>query len=136
MFYERLLYHFDSELQGLLDYLDIRLGENDRQAIKKEVSVSSMRKSDPFHVYKGIYGGWLQVLTKKQKKEILKIAGPLIDFLNYSTNGKIDFRHSLNRIPAVPKNINDKQIRRILSRSNRPTLFETAEWFHKIATLK
>jgi|GEM_PF-4465458 len=47
-----------------------------------------------------------------------------MDFLNYSTNGKIDLPHSTNGMPAVPENINEKQIRRILSRSNWPTLFE------------
>lgn len=127
IFYERLLFDFDRELQGLLDYLNIQLGENDKKAIKEEVSFSSMQREYSDHLRKGTYGQWLQILTTKQKKEILRITGPLIQLLNYSTNRK-------GGLPAVPKEINDKEIGKMISRSNWPTIREATDRFYKIAT--
>ena len=136
VFYERLLYDFDSELQRLLNYFDINLNENDRQIIKENVSFSSMKTENPHHLYSGTYGQWLRILTDKQKKEVLRIAKPMIDLLHYSTSEKNTLSYDSNKVPSLPNDINETQIRKILFRSNRPTFSEVAERLHKWAVFK
>lgn len=134
IFYERLLYEFDSELKRLLEYLKINLNENEVQAIKHEVSFASMQKRNPDHLTKGAYGQWLEALTNKQKNEILNIAGPLLHLLNYPEDDKDALQMISKKLPSLPHSAPEKQIAKLMYRSSRPTFSEMTERLYKMTT--
>lgn len=86
VFYERLLHSFDSELSNLLDFLGLELGSDAINDIKAEVDFSTMKRENPRHVRKGLSGEWARVLTDRQKRQSLRIAGSMLELLNYSVN--------------------------------------------------
>ena len=67
VFYERLLYDFDHELEKILEYLEVDLDEKARGEIKEKVSVNNMKKDSPNHIRKGKSGQWLDIYTDAQK---------------------------------------------------------------------
>ena len=83
VFYERLLLNFSSELDRLLDYLEIPLSQKQRRAVENAVTFESMKEEDPEHVQKGKAGKWHQRMTEAQKHRSMSIVGPLLEKLNY-----------------------------------------------------
>ena len=79
----------------------------------------TMKKHSPNHLRKGKSGEWANVLTKRQKRTIHKIAGSLLKFLNYPDEDC----YVPEFLPSLPKNIKVKDIEKILNDSNRAVVF-------------
>lgn len=82
-FYENWLDDFKGELRALMDYLGLRLPEEEKADLEKALSFETLKKTNPNHLRKGKAGDWLDVLTEEQVARAETLAGPLIDFLNY-----------------------------------------------------
>jgi aryl sulfotransferase len=107
VFYERLLQSFDSEFQSLMEYLEINLPPKQVEALKQAVQFSAMKKRSPQHVRKGQAGQWSQVLTAAQKRQVAKMASPLLALLNYP----IDESEIGKRLPEIPADLEPGQVR-------------------------
>ncbi len=107
IFYERLLQSFDLEFQALTDYLEISLPAQQAQALKQAVEFSSMKKKSPQHVRKGQAGQWVEVLTAAQKRQVAKMASPLLALLNYP----IDKSGIGEGLPKLPARLEPEQVR-------------------------
>jgi len=106
IFYERLLYDFKSEINRLNDYLGFVLTSKQMNHLQEVVSLSSMKDKNPNHVQKGKAYGWIDILSLQQKEQIIRIAGPMLDILNYPTGNQ---SNSL-RIPYLDSRINISDI--------------------------
>lgn len=82
-FYENWLDDFKGELRALMDYLGLRLPEEEKADLEKALSFETLKKTNPNHLRKGKAGDWLDVLTEEQVARAETLAGPLMDFLNY-----------------------------------------------------
>lgn len=82
-FYEGFLLDFQQELGRLLDYLEVRLSEQEREELQQAMSFATMKSKNPKHLKKGQSGYWMDQLTEKQAEQADIIAGPLIRFLGY-----------------------------------------------------
>ncbi|MBK6265582.1 sulfotransferase domain-containing protein [Marivirga sp. S37H4] len=87
-YFEMFLHDFSQELNHLLDYLNIELNQNEKEAIEKAVSFAKLKEENPQHLKKGTSGYWKEILTEEQKEESEIIAGPLLRYLNYNIDGK------------------------------------------------
>lgn len=113
VFYERLLHTFDTEMAGLLDYLNIRLSNATRESIKQAVHFTTMQQKSPHHLQKGKSGQWTDALSDIQKRQILKIAGPLLEILNYPLYSP---QVGMN-IPHLPEHIDTGRIQDAMTQS-------------------
>ena len=104
IFYERFLNDIDSELPRLLDYLEIELDRNAINQIKLDVSFDSMKKQSPKHLRKGKSAQWRQVFTSKQKAKAERIAGKMMELLNYPIS------EAEESLPSIPLNISHSQL--------------------------
>lgn len=84
-FYESWLGNFQHELGQLLDYLGLELDAKDMSVLEEELTFATLKKKNPDHLKKGTSGYWKDVLTQEQIARAEIIAGPLMDFLSYST---------------------------------------------------
>lgn len=100
IFYERLLKDFGNELDRLLEYLEVPLHNEHRQAIREEVKFSSMKKENDKHLKKKHYGNWALRLNQDQKKMAEDINEHLLHILRYP-NG----RFIPGLLPRVPENL-------------------------------
>lgn len=82
-FYEGFLLDFQQELGRLLDYLEVRLSEQEREELQQAMSFATMKSKNPKHLKKGQSGYWMDQLTDKQAEQADIIAGPLLRFLGY-----------------------------------------------------
>ena len=94
-FFEGFLRNFQQELSQLLGYLEIDLSEQQKKELEEAVSFSTLKKDNPKHLKKGRAGDWQEKLSEKQLERIDVMAGPLIRFLNYSSD-KGHFREPVN----------------------------------------
>ncbi len=83
IFYERLLHSFDSELEGLLAYLEIELSPDAIAQIKHNVAFKTMKQQSPKHLRKGSSGQWQTKLSDRQKQKVEQVAAPMLDLLGY-----------------------------------------------------
>lgn len=83
IFYEQLLSDFQNTLSGLLDYLEVDLGPEERLQLEEAVSFRSLKKENPKHLKKGISGYWEEQLSASQKAQADILAGPLLRYLEY-----------------------------------------------------
>lgn len=113
IFYERFLNDIDSELPKLLNYLNIKLDENAVNQIKSDVSFDSMKKQSPKHLRKGKSAQWRQVFTSQQKAKAERIAGKMMELLNYPIS------ESEESLPCIPLNINQSQLKTAIAPSYR-----------------
>ncbi len=104
VFYERFLHSFDSELIGLVKYLDIELDQKSLNQIKLDVSFDSMKKQSPKHLRKGKSAQWRQVFTSAQKAKAEQIAGEMMALLNYPVSSVEE------SLPCVPLNLSQSQL--------------------------
>jgi aryl sulfotransferase len=120
VFYERLLRSFDTELSELLDYLGIELDDEAISHIKHEVDFTTMKSKNPQHVRKGKSGRWMEVFTEAQKKQAARIAGPMLQLLNYPF-GEDQMDSSL---PCVPVQLSTSQVEKAIAHANRRVFLE------------
>ncbi|MFP4094382.1 MAG: sulfotransferase domain-containing protein [Cyclobacteriaceae bacterium] len=97
VFYERLLHDFPTELQRLLDYLQLSLTPAARQKIADDVHFSSLKKGHANHVRKGKSNRWKQQFNEAQQERTRKLAGPLMSLLSYSLHA------SKEMLPSLPE---------------------------------
>lgn len=97
VFYERLLEQFEEELERLLDYLEIELTQQEKDAIAGAVSFSSMKKESPKHLRKGKSGDWETHFSPDQKKRAHDIIEPLISYTHYD-----------QALPEIPGYVNKR----------------------------
>lgn len=83
VFYERLLRDFRSELNRLLDYLDLHLSVADKLAVASAVHFSSMKKQHPRHLRKGTSGNREKHFSADQIERANALIQPLASYLNY-----------------------------------------------------
>lgn len=83
VFYENFLSNFQKELDGLLSYLEISLGDEEKKNLQDAVSFKTLKSQNPKHLNKGRSGYWMENLTEAQKLKAESLAGPLIQFLGY-----------------------------------------------------
>src|SRR5690606_26241830 len=88
---ENWLGDFQQELRQLLDYLGLELDAKDMSVLEEELAFATLKKRNPDHLKKGTSGYWKDVLTKEQISRTDIIAGPLMDFLNYTTASNPSF---------------------------------------------
>jgi aryl sulfotransferase len=82
LFYERLLFDFDNELNSLLEYLQLDLSTSKTAEIKNHVAFNNLLGSNPEQQKPKLYG-WKNRLSGWQKSRCLDNAKPLLHFLNY-----------------------------------------------------
>lgn len=83
MFFERLLYAFDQEIDALLAYLGLSLSPQARAVLESDVAFAAMKENFKGHLREGRAGGWRSVLNERQKRQAVQIAGPLLSSLHY-----------------------------------------------------
>lgn len=115
IFYERMLATFDAELSRLLEYLGIELDRQAIEAIKHDVDFTTMKNENPDHVREGKSNKWVQVLTKVQKRQAARIAGPMLTILNYPVNEA----QAAAILPQVPEQVTHRQVDQAIARSRR-----------------
>jgi len=84
-YYEGFLLNFQEELGRLLDYLNIRLNQQEKDELQEAMSFDSLKKNNPKHLKKGKAGYWMDQLSPEQIQRAEVLAGPLIRFLGYPT---------------------------------------------------
>ena len=114
LFYERLLYSFDSELEKLLAYLEIELSSEAIALIKHNVAFKTMKQQSPKHLRKGRSGQWQDILSNAQQKKVARVAAPMLDLLGYSLTQRT--------IPELPENINSADLDSAIATSERSAL--------------
>ncbi len=121
VFYERLLHSFDIEINHLLEYLGIELDKEVIEHIKSEVDLMCMKSENPHHVRKGKSGEWINALTDAQKNQVIRIAGPMFEILNYPIYDK-----SINDgvLPCMPVKLTSGQIEKAIAHAKRKNLTE------------
>lgn len=128
IFYERLLYDFDSEIAKLLDYLEINVSPQVLDTLKDEVSFSTMKEQNPNHLRKGEYGEWRDVLSKNQVRLTSRIAGPMLKFLNYPLGRKEESSDQMSlNLPSLPAHFDKKTVNKILAHASKNVFIEKAK---------
>lgn len=96
-FFEGFKMDFRNELDGLLNYLEVDLPENEKAELEEAVSFNTLKKKNPKHLKKGTSGYWMDQLTDEQLETAETIAGPLIRFLGYpgGREQEMSFRREL-----------------------------------------
>ena len=87
IFYERLIHQKEKELVRLLKFLSVDLEPLDQKLILNETSLNTMKAENPHHVRSGKSGDWRKILSDAQKKRVIQLAGPMMEFLGYSIDG-------------------------------------------------
>ena len=114
VFYERLLYSFDSELSKLLTYLEIELSAEAIAQIKHNVAFKTMKQKSPKHLRKGSSGQWQDILSDCASEQVARVAAPMLDLLGYSLAERT--------IPNLPEHINQKVLNHAIATSERSAL--------------
>jgi aryl sulfotransferase len=117
VFYERFLLNFASELDRLLEYLDLSLDTEDRRAVEEAVTFQSMKEKDPEHVQKGKAAKWRDQMSDEQKQRSRKITGPLLEKLDYPLRNTTD-----DICPSVPKTFTPDEAKDMIERAKHPYL--------------
>lgn len=107
VFYERLRHDFEAELQHLLAYLGIALGEEDIARIRQDVDFAAMHSANPQHVRKGEAGQWRQVLSQRQQRRARRVAGPMLRLLGYPLRAE-----EIDGLPHLPARLEAAQVDR------------------------
>jgi aryl sulfotransferase len=105
VFYERLLKDFQSELDDLLNYLQLDLTASEKAEVEKAVSFSNMKKKSPRHLQKGKRRKWVEQLSNKQKDLALNKAGFLLKLFDYPLSAPEEYS-----IPGFPEKIPKKEL--------------------------
>ena len=110
IFYERLLNDFDREYTRLLAYLGVKLSAEAFSQVKESARFENMKKQNPHHLRKGESGGWVNVLTPAQARQVEKIAGPMMEILRYPL-----MMSAGDGLPGMPTLIDQGQVRRAMA---------------------
>jgi aryl sulfotransferase len=112
VFYERLLYAFDPEIEGLLAYLGLSLSPQALKTLKADVAFATMKRQHEGHVRQGQAGGWRSSLSPQQKRQAVQIAGPLLALLHYPVDDHqpCDAAH----LPSLPDDSDRPQVQAAL----------------------
>lgn len=118
LFYERLLYAFDQEIESLLAYLGLSLSSQAWVALKTDVAFASMKRDHEGHVRQGQAGGWRYILNQTQKEQTVQMAGPLLTLLHYPIDDAqlYDVAH----LPSLPDDLTRQQVQAAL-RTGQPS---------------
>lgn len=119
VFYERMLYHFDEEFRHLLDYLELSLSQDAREAIKHQVSFTTMHQSNPNHVRQGKSGNWKQKLTSPQQQQVLNVAGSMLSLLHYPCGSQ---ESTALELPSLPPQLDQQEIEQAMAQARKMTL--------------
>lgn len=92
-YYEGFLNDFQQEFSRLLEYLNLRLTEDEKQKLEEAVSFSHLKKKNPKHLKKGSQGQWRNGLSEEQQAKANAIAEPLLTYLGYDEE-TTDFRRN------------------------------------------
>jgi aryl sulfotransferase len=107
-----LLHDFEAEYASVLDYLGISLSPDKIRQVKESTRFETMKKRNPHHLRKGESGGWINVLTAAQARQVARIAGPMLDLLGYP----IEIADPSNRVfPGMPARLDRNQIREAIA---------------------
>jgi aryl sulfotransferase len=109
VFYEHLLHDFDGEYTRLLTYLGMKLPLEAFSEVKECTRFENMKKQNPHHLRKGESGGWLNVLTPAQARQVAKIAGPMMKILGYPLEGSVSAA-----LPSMPVRLDVNQVRQAM----------------------
>ena len=123
VFYERLLNDFDSEFERLLDYVELKLTEEDKIWVKEQVQFKNMKKQNKKHLNKKHYGSWEKVLSPQQKKLAEEVNEQLLKILNYP-NGQ--FIPGL--LPNSPKELSREYMENNLEAIGKNYYARTVSW--------
>jgi len=88
------------------------------QKIKKDVDFRQMKIENPAHVRKGQTGQWKSEFDEKQQRIVRRVAGPLIELLNYSTTAA----QADERLPNLPARLNYEEITRMIRHAQKKTM--------------
>jgi aryl sulfotransferase len=108
IFFERLKYDFNNEVQKLGKHLGVLLEEYHIKEIKESVDFSLMKTMNPYHLRKGTSGDWINALDKTQRLQVAKISGPMLSVLNYPIEEPL--KHNLPCITTTDQEIIRKAI--------------------------
>jgi aryl sulfotransferase len=130
LIYDRLLQDTETHVRDLLAYLNIPLSEADLQELLFEMKFEQLKPLDPNHLRNGRLGQWAEVLNKAQKRRFLKIAGPLLEYLNFPLGAYPSETHPL---ASIPEPLSCARIRRMIRKAHaRPW---SALWKRGVAFL-
>ncbi|MGD2078640.1 MAG: sulfotransferase domain-containing protein [Chloroflexota bacterium] len=107
VFYERLNADLGTEMDSLLDFLELRLDHAQVEAIKHEVSFASMKHEKPHHLRQGRAGTWDDLLTVEQRRQGERIAGPMLSLLGYPVTAD----ELGQRLPSMTPGLTEAQFR-------------------------
>lgn len=99
VFYERMKADLDTELCRLIDFLEVDVSAAQRNEIREQVTVESMKKKSRDHVRSGSSGGWRKTLTPWQIRTTRFIAGGMMRELGYPL-GEAD-----EHLPQLPERL-------------------------------
>jgi aryl sulfotransferase len=109
-FYERLLHDFDYEYTRILAYLGVKLSADAFSQVRESARFENMKKHNPHHLRKGESGGWVNVLTPAQARQVVQIAGPMMEMLGYPLTEPAG-----NALPSMPTHVDHDQVRQAIS---------------------
>ena len=99
IFYERLACNLDEELKILLNYLELKIKPTDIEKIKNKVDFNTMKRENPNHLRKGNKGQWVEIFSEQQNRQVLKLAKPLLQVLNYPINQEETLPQFIDKLP-------------------------------------
>jgi aryl sulfotransferase len=100
VFYERMLHDLTGEVGELAEYLGTSLSGDRLATVVDRLGFRSMKEQNPSHVRKGTAGQWATVLSAAQKRQVAKMAGPMLRLLNYPVD-ESDLNDGIPELPAV-----------------------------------
>lgn len=120
VFYERLLHHFDEELEALLTYLGLELDAAQIREVTERVTFAHMKRHSPDHLRKGRSGQWVDALTPEQQAHAERVAGPMLELLGYP----VEAPATAERGPALPGAVDPEALERAIAASERSAMEE------------
>lgn len=122
IFYERLLNSFDSELAGLLNYLEIELSLDKISEIKHQVAFQTMKQQSPKHLRQGSSGQWQSYLSDRQKAKVQQVAAPMLTLLNYPLI-------TASSLPNLPEVLDQALLAQAIANSERSLIEQLQRFF-------
>ncbi len=86
VFYEQLVADTPGELRRIADHLSLSIDDEALRAIAAQHEIKTLKQSQPYHVFRGGWGNWLDILSDAQAHSAQRIAGRMMKALGYPLN--------------------------------------------------
>ncbi|MGB8475141.1 MAG: sulfotransferase domain-containing protein [Candidatus Acidiferrum sp.] len=117
VFYERLLWQWESEYDRLLDYLDLRLTDRKKEAVRRVASFAEMKKGSPLHLNRGKAYTWVGQMDLSEQEKFSRFFAPFLEFLGYPRRASQAASHPIPKLPSPGEF--QRQLKRAISSWDR-----------------